>query len=412
MTPASSRAGISAGAPVSVPLGASTSALYFDHNATTPLDPDVFALMVPYFLERFGNPSSVTNAHGVEAAAGLERARALVASSIGARSEEIIFTGSCTEANNLAILGAAEAELARSRDPKRHLVTTQIEHPAVLEAFRALQARGFEVTYLPVSPTALVDVQALEEAIRPETLLVSVMGANNEVGTIQPLSEIGAVCAARGVLFHSDCAQLAAYGEIDVQESQLHLVSLSGHKVYGPKGVGALYVRSRRPRVALRPIVHGGGQERGLRSGTVAVPLAVGLGAALEKARSVRVAESTRVTALRAQLLAGLQAAAPELVVNGERERRLPNNLSVSIPGIEPYALLHALAGRLSFSASSACATQDVKTSHVLLAMYGEDWRARYAVRFGLGRSTSEAHVEQAVSLMTTELGRLGSLAC
>jgi cysteine desulfurase len=377
--------------------------LYFDYNATTPLDTDVLAAMIPYFTEHYGNPSSVSHTHGARAAQGLELARGEIADAIGARPEEIVFTGSCTEANNIAILGVAAA-----LPDKQHFVTTQIEHPAVLECYRALEARGARVTYLPVDTEGLVSPDAVSAAIEETTALVSVMGANNEVGSLQPLAEIGAICNQRGVLLHSDCAQLAAYSLPNVQLDGIHLLAISAHKMYGPKGVGALYVRSRRPRVRLARINFGGGQERGLRSGTVAVPMAVGLAVAVRKAEALAATEGPRLCELHARIVSRILELHPDTEINGPRIGRLPSNLSLSIPGVEPYALIHALRTIVSFSASSACATQHVQTSYVLAAMYGaEDWRARNAFRLGLGRDTTIADAELVASAVATEAVRL-----
>lgn len=359
--------------------------VYLDHHATTPLDPSVFAAMTPYFLERFGNPSSVEHVLGAEAAAAVERARGQVATLVGAREAEIVFTGSCTEANNIAILGAARAEPRR-----RHFVTTAVEHPAVLETFRALEADGARVTYLPVDGFGRVDPDAVRRAIEPDTLLVSVMAANNEVGTLQPLQAVGAVCAEKGVYFHSDLAQACAYVPVDVGRLGLHLASLSAHKAYGPKGIGAVYVRSRRPRARLTPIVHGGGQERGLRSGTVAVPLVVGMGEAFALAGRRMAADAARLAAMRDDFRDAFLDGVAGALLNGHPTERLPHSLSFSVPGLEPLALIRALRHSVCFSASSACATEEVRTSPVLLAMFGEGWRARNAFRLAPGRFTTD----------------------
>ncbi|KTS25907.1 aminotransferase class V [Methylobacterium indicum] len=380
--------------------------VYLDHNATTPVDPAVLAAMEPYLRELFGNPSSVETIEGSVAAAAVERAREQVAAAIGARPNEIIFTGSCTEADNLAILG-----VARAHPDKRHLITTKVEHAAVLGPARALERDGWRLTLIDVDERGVVDPAAIAAAIAPDTCLVSVMGANNEVGALQPIRRIGEICAERGVLFHSDLAQLATYVEVDVEREGLHLASLSAHKAYGPKGIGALYVRSRRPRARIVPIMHGGGQERGLRPGTVPTPLAVGMGEAMAIAGRTRAAEAPRLRALcdlfRARLLSSLDG----VVLNGPAVERLPNNLSFSIEGVEPYALVRLMAEHCTFSASSACGSARVETSHVLLAMFGDCARARRAFRVAPGRFTVEADVAAAAGRMVEAVATLREAA-
>jgi cysteine desulfurase len=379
--------------------------VYLDHNATTPLDPEVLDAMLPYFTTRYGNPSSVSHVYGNDAASAVERARQQVAQLLGARPEEIIFTGSCTESNNLAILG-----VARAADRPRHFVTCAIEHPSVIEPFRVLEREGHRVTYVGVDESGQVDAGQVVAAMQEDTLMVSIMAANNEVGTIQPLEAIGAACESRGVLFHSDLAQAAAYAQIDVHRFHLSLASLSAHKAYGPKGIGALYVRGRRPRVRLAPLMFGGGQERGLRPGTLNVPLIVGIGAAFARVRLHQSDDAARLRMLRDKLLASLQTIAPDLALNGHSTERLPNNLSVSIPDVEPYALMRTMRDQVSFSASSACAAHDVKTSPVLLAMFGDGWRARSAFRLGLGRFTTSADIDLAAEAFASEVRRLRSV--
>lgn len=375
--------------------------LYLDHNATTPVDSRVLEAAMPYLQEAFGNPSSIDHRHGHDAAHAVETAREQVAAAIGARPAEIVFTSGCTEANNLALLGAA-----RALGDKRHIVTSAIEHPAVLEPLKALEAEGWRVTRLPVDDGGCVCVDDVRRALEPDTGLVSIMGANNEVGALQPIGEIGALCADADVLFHSDLAQLAALGGIDVERDNLHLASLSGHKVYGPKGVGALYVRSRRPRVRLRPTMFGGGQERGLRPGTLNTPGIVGLGAALQIASREGPAEAWRLRALCAAFRARIDAGLDDVLWNGA-DARIANNLSLTIPGVEPFALMRRLGDRISFSAASACATGKVATSHVLLAMFGDTPRAHGAFRIAPGRFTREDAMIQAADWIVAEAGRL-----
>lgn len=358
--------------------------VYLDNNATTPVDPRVLDAMLPYFSEVFGNPSSVEHFHGNRAQVAVAKARADVAASLGARENEIIFTGSCSEANNIAILGSA-----RARPERRHLITSAIEHPAVLEPMLQLEREGFDLTILGVDDQGQISMDELREALQPDTGLVSIMGANNEVGTMQRLAEIGAICEAADVLFHSDLAQVPAHRRIDVQAEHIHLASLSGHKVYGPKGVGALYIRSRSPRAKLAPIIFGGGQERGLRSGTVNVPLVVGIGEALSIARRECQEEEQRLATLCARFIQDITKAVDGVELNGHPTERIAGNISMSIAGVEPLALMHRLNSVASFSASSACATDKVETSHVLLALFGDVARARQAFRVSPGRFTT-----------------------
>ena len=376
--------------------------IYLDHNATTPLDPAVYAAMTPYMLGMFGNPSNVETEDGRVAAAAVERARAQVATAIGARPNEIVFTGGCTEADNMAVLG-----IARANPDRRHMITTAIEHPAVLGPMRALEREGWRITIIGVDAQGVIDPEAVADAMTDETVLVSVMAANNEVGSVQPLARIGAICAARGVVFHSDLAQIAAYGDIDVERDGIHLASLSAHKAYGPKGIGALYVRSRRPRVRLAPLMFGGGQERGLRPGTIATAQVVGMGEALAIAARTRVAEAVRLAGLCEVFRATVIEALPGAHLNGPREGRLVNNLSFSIPDVEPLALMKRLADRVSFSASSACSTGKIETSHVLKAMFGDIPRARQAFRIAPGRFTAALEMSGAADALVEAAGQL-----
>lgn len=359
--------------------------LYLDHNATTPVDRRVLDAMIPYFTEVFGNASSVEHVHGNRAQAAVAKARAQVAAHIGARENEIVFTGSCTEASNIAIFGAA-----RAQPGKRHLITSAVEHPAVMEPMRQLEREGFELTVVGVDQHGRIDAAEVATATRDDTALVSIMAANNEVGTEQPIGAIGAACAARGTLFHTDLAQLLAHRKVDVQAEHIHLASVSGHKAYGPKGVGALYVRSRSPRARLEQTVWGGGQERGLRSGTLAVPLIVGLGAALEIAGREGSREGARLRAMCDAFVRQVTASVDGMELNGHPTKRIPGNVSLSIAGVEPLALMHRLNSVASFSASSACSTDKVKTSDVLLAMFGDTARARGAFRVSPGRATTQ----------------------
>ncbi len=371
--------------------------IYFDCHATTPVAPAVLEAMLPYFGDRFGNPSSRQHVYGQEAEDAVERARAQVASLIGATPDDVVFTSGATESDNLAIRG-----VARGSGRGHHLVTTALEHSAVLEPCRTLEREGFEVTIVPVGGDALVDQGRLAAALRPETALVSLMAANNEVGTVQPVAEVGALCRDRGVVFHSDAVQAVGRMPVDVAAWSVDLMSLSAHKMYGPKGVGALYVRrSRRPRLKLQAQNEGGGQERGARSGTLNVPGIVGFGeAARLAAEALAQGEAARVGALRDRLLAGLSDRVGGIELNGARQPRLPGNLHVSIARAEAETLILALGGRLAISSGAACAEAGGKGSHVLRAMGLPDERIYMAVRFGLGRYNDDAEVDAAVEML------------
>lgn len=350
--------------------------------------------MLPYFTRDFGNAASRSHVFGWRAEAAVTIARERVARAIGARSpDEIVFTSGATESINLALKGAAQA----SGNARDHLLVVATEHPAVLDTARALEASGCTVEVLPVDGEGLVDPGAVRRAIGPRTLLVSVMAANNEIGVLQPLGDIGAICRERGVLLHCDAAQAAGKIALDVVAQHIDLLSLSGHKVYAPKGVGALYVRSSRPRVRLAPQIHGGGHERGLRSGTLAVPLVAGLGRALEIALAEREAEPKRLAALRDRLLSRLRAEAGGVALNGHPERRLPGNLNVSFEGADAAALLVALPG-VALSTGSACASAQPHPSHVLAALGLPEARIRSAVRIGIGRFNTEDEIDEAAA--------------
>lgn len=379
--------------------------IYLDHNATTPIDPAVVEAMEPYLRELFGNPSSVEHEHGHAAAIAVDKARGQVAAAIAARPSEIVFTGSCTEANNLAILG-----VARAHPDKRHIVTSSIEHPAILEPIRALERDGWRATYLPVDEFGQVSISAVEAALTEDTALVSIMAANNEVGSLQPIRAIGELCEARGTLFHTDAAQLMAYDSISVERDRVHLVSLSAHKTYGPKGIGALYVRSRKPRARLAPVLFGGGQERGLRPGTLNTAAIVGMGAAFAIAHRSAQTEAKRLGRMCVKFRDGLLAQIDGVKLNGHPTDRLANNLSFSVDGVEPLALIHRLREHISFSASSACATEKVQTSHVLKAMFGDCARARAAFRIAPGRFTTDQDMDLALGLLVKEVELLRSV--
>jgi cysteine desulfurase len=373
--------------------------IYLDHHATTPVAPEVVAAMLPWFSERFGNPSGKAHALAREAHEAVENARSHLAALVGAEPEEIVFTSGATEADNLAIRGAARAAATRGR----HVVTSVLEHAAVLEPCRTLEREGFEVTRVEVGPEGIVAASAVAAALRPDTVLVSLMAANNEIGTVQPMAEVGALCRERAVLFHSDAVQAVGRLAVRVPDWGLDLMSLSAHKMYGPKGVGALYVRrGRRPPLRLQPQMEGGGQERGIRSGTLNVPAIVGFGEAARLAAEALLAgEPARLVALRERLLAGLREKIGGIEVNGALEPRLPGNLNVSIPGIEAETLLLSVGDSLAVSSGAACAEAGGKGSHVLRALGLPDERVYASLRFGLGRYNTEDEVDRAVSLLS-----------
>lgn len=376
--------------------------IYLDHHATTPCAPTVLAAMLPWFSERFGNAHSA-HAYGWQAEEATEVAREQVAALIGAEARELTFTSGASEANHLALVGTLEARADRGR----HVITSPIEHASILETLKHLQATGrAEVTVLPVDAAGRVDPAAVAAALRPDTVLVSVMWANNEIGTVQDLAAIGAHCRAAGAWLHTDAAQAVGKVPVDLRAVPVDLLSLTAHKCYGPKGVGALYLRRRDPRVTLVPQQRGGGHERGLRSGTLPVPLIVGLGAAAALAASDLEAERARQAALRDRLWAGLTAALPGLLLNGGHAHRLPHNLNFSVPGLPGDALLTALRG-LALSTGSACSSGKRAPSHVLRAIGCSDARAHASLRFGLGRDTTEAHIEAAIEQVVAAVTRL-----
>jgi cysteine desulfurase len=379
--------------------------IYMDHHATTPVDPEVFEAMRPYFTEQFGNAASRSHAFGWAAEGAVEAARAQVASLLGAKPIEIVFTSGATESDNLALKGAAHAY----REKGTHLITSAVEHPAVLDACRRLERDGFQVSYLPVDRTGLLDPATVAKAITPKTTLVSVILANNEIGTIQPLAEIGALCKAKGVLLHSDAVQGVGKIPVDVEALGVDLLSLSAHKMYGPKGVGALYVRMGRPRVRLIPQMDGGGHEKGRRSGTLNVPGIVGLGKACELAGRRMAADATRLTALRERLRRELFLRLDGLILNGHATQRLPGNLNVSFELIRGESLVLSLR-EIALSSGSACSTASPEPSHVLRAIGVGDDLAHASLRFGLGRGNTEEEVDYAVGRIVEEVTRLRAL--
>ena len=360
--------------------------IYLDAHATTPVDPLVLDAMLPYFTESFGNPSTNTHVYGWEAGAAVKNAREAIASIINASPEEIVFTSGATEANNLAIKGVAEAYFSQGK----HIVTVATEHRAVLDPCAYLESLGFEVTYLPVQANGILDLSKLETALREDTVLVSVMAANNEIGVLQPLAAIGKLCHDRGILFHTDAAQAIAKIPLDVEAMQIDLMSLTAHKIYGPKGIGALYVRRRDPRVKLASQIQGGGQERGRRSGTLYTPQIVGFAKALEIGMEMMASEAERIMKLKRQLWSIFEPL-EGIYLNGDFDNSLPNNLNISVEGVNGSALLLALQSVVAVSSGSACSSESTAPSHVLMALGRDEKLAHASLRFGIGRfNTSE----------------------
>lgn len=379
--------------------------IYLDYQATTPLDERVIKAMTPYMTERFGNPHSRNHAHGWEAEQGVEEARTQLAQLIGADPKEIIFTSGATESNNIAIKGVG----GFYKDRKNHIITCVTEHKCVLESCRHISQEGMDVTYLPVQSNGLIDLNQLKDAITDQTCLVSIMAVHNEIGVIQPVKEIGALCREKGVFFHSDCAQAVGKIPLDVQEMNIDLMSISAHKLYGPKGVGALYVR-RRPRVRIKPLMSGGGQERGMRSGTLATPLCVGLGEACRIASEEMAQENERLHHLRSMFLQGLRKSLEDIYVNGDLEQRIPGNINVSFAYVEGESLMMGI-NDLSLSSGSACTSASLEPSYVLRALGVEEELAHTSLRVGFGRFTTEDEVTYAVDSIVRNVQRLREMS-
>lgn len=379
--------------------------VYLDYSATTPVDPRVAEKMIPYLCEKFGNPASRSHAYGWEAEKAVEEARAEVARYINADPREIVWTSGATEADNLAIKGVAHFY----KDKGKHLITVKTEHKAVLDSMRHLETEGFEVTYMDVEENGLLDLAKLEAAIRPDTTLVSVMAVNNEIGVIQDIAAIGEMCRRHGVLYHCDATQAVGKMDLDTGKLKIDLMSLSGHKVYGPKGIGALYVR-RKPRVRIEPQIHGGGHERGMRSGTLPTHQIVGMGEAYRLARLEQAEEIKRIAALRDRLKDGIEKNIPEIVINGDMEHRVCSNLNVSFNFIEGESLMMAVKD-LAVSSGSACTSASLEPSYVLKSLGRSDELAHSSIRFTLGRFTTEEEIDFAVKLLTEKVAKLRELS-
>jgi cysteine desulfurase len=380
--------------------------VYLDHHATTPTDPRVFEAMIPYFTVHFGNAASVSHRYGSEAEEALDQAREQVATMIGADSSRVLFTSGATEANNLAIKGV----LPGLRRRGNHLVSAATEHSSVLVPMKRLAREGWDVTLVAPDSHGLISAEAIAAALTDRTVLVSVMAANNEVGTLNPLSDIGRICRERGIVFHTDATQAVGKVPLDVAVIEADLLSLSAHKFYGPKGIGALYVRRGGRPLRLTPLFDGGGQERGLRSGTVPVPLAVGLGVAAEVAVRERDAEAARLQNLRERLHAGFAARIEGLRLNGHPTRRLPGNLNLSFEGVDGEALTMALTG-VAVSSGAACSSVNGEPSYVLRAMGLDEQLARASLRFGLGRFTTEEEIDLAIAAVAEAVERVRARA-
>jgi cysteine desulfurase len=378
--------------------------VYMDYGATTPVDPRVAQAMMPFLFEKFGNPASRSHAYGWEAEAAVEDARCHVAALLNADPREIVWTSCATEGNNLAIKGAAQFYAGKGK----HIITQKTEHKAVLDTVRELERQGFTATYLDVDADGRVPVQRVIDAIRPDTILVSIMMVNNEIGVVQDVAAIGRACRERGVIYHCDAVQAAGKIPIDLQQLQIDLLTVTAHKVYGPKGIGALYVR-RKPRVRIAASIHGGGHERGMRSGTLPSHQIVGMGEAFRIARLEMAEESQRVTALRDRLLTGLREI-PEIVVNGSLEHRIPHNLNVSFSFVEGESLMMGIKD-VAVSSGSACTSASLEPSFVLLALGRSDELAHSSIRFTLGRFSTEQDVDFAVDLLKRQVAKLRELS-
>jgi cysteine desulfurase len=378
--------------------------IYLDYSATTPVDPRVAGKMIPYLTEFFGNAASRSHAFGWKAEEAVEEARAHVAALINADPKEIVWTSGATEGNNLAIKGAANFYKTKGK----HIITQKTEHKAVLDTCRELERHGFEVTYLEVEPNGIVDLKKFEAAIRPDTILASIMMVNNEIGVIQPVWEIAEICKKKGVIYHCDAVQGAGRIEIDVRKFKADLLTITAHKMYGPKGIGALYVR-RKPRVRIEAQIHGGGHERGFRSGTLATHQIVGFGEAARLAKLEMATENERIRALRDRLLKGMQDI-EEAYVNGDLERRIPHNLNVSFNFVEGESLIMAVKD-LAVSSGSACTSASLEPSYVLRALGRSDELAHSSIRFTLGRFTTEEEIDYALGLIKKKVAKLRELS-
>jgi cysteine desulfurase len=378
--------------------------IYLDYSATTPVDPRVAEKMIPWLTQHFGNPASRSHSFGWEAEHAVENAREEVAKLVNCDAKEIVWTSGATESDNLALKGAAHFYKSKGK----HLVTVKTEHKAVLDTMRELEREGFEVTYMDPEPDGLVDLEKFKAALRPDTIVASIMFVNNEIGVIQPIAEMGEICRAKGIIFHVDAAQATGKVPVDLEKLKVDLMSFSAHKTYGPKGIGALYVR-RKPRVRLEAQMHGGGHEKGLRSGTLATHQIVGMGEAFRLARLEMATENERIRMLRDRLLAGVKDM-EEVYVNGDLEKRVPHNLNVSFNFVEGESLIMGIK-ELAVSSGSACTSASLEPSYVLRALGRNDELAHSSIRFTLGRWTTEEDIDFAVKLLRERIGKLREMS-
>lgn len=379
--------------------------IYLDVQATTPMDPRVLDAMLPYFTIFFGNPHSRTHQYGWESEKAVEKSREYISQLIHCDPKEIIFTSGATESNNLALKGVAHFY----QHSKKHIITTQTEHKCVLDSCRKLEEEGFQITYLPVNSNGIIDIAQLQQAIKPETSIVSIMTVNNEIGVIQPIQEIGQLCRSKGVFFHTDAAQAVGKIPIDVNKMNIDLLSISGHKIYGPKGIGALYVR-RKPRVRLEAMISGGGQERGLRSGTVPTPLVVGLGEACKIAKEEMEFDGQRIKRLSDKLVDGIVKSVPYVKRNGDSDNGYPGCINLSFSYVEGESLLMALKD-IALSSGSACTSASLEPSYVLRALGTEEDMAHSSIRFGIGRFTTEREIDHCISRTKEHVKKLRELS-
>jgi cysteine desulfurase len=381
--------------------------IYFDYQSTTPLDKRVFEAMTPYFLDKIGNPHSRNHIWGFEAEDAIEEARYQIAKVIKADLKDIIFTSGATESNNLTLKGVMDFY---SQNNKNHVIVSKIEHKCILSTAHYLEEKGFKVTYLPVKENGIIDLDVLKSAITDKTALVSIMAVNNEIGVIQPLVEIGKICREKGVFFHTDAAQAIGKIHIDVNLMNIDLLSISGHKMYGPKGIGALYIR-RKPRVKLLPQIHGGGQERGLRSGTLATPLCVGLGKACDIIEKEIDKDIEHAKELQKMFLDGLNGSLEKIYLNGDLEQRVANNLNISFAGVEGESLLLGINNKIAVSSGSACTSSSLEGSYVLRALGVEEDLAHTSIRIGFGRFTTKEDVQIALNCLIERVKKLREIS-
>lgn len=380
--------------------------IYLDNQATTPLDPTVFSSMEPWLTKKFGNPSSRNHSYGWEAEEAVEVSREYIATIIGALPKEIIFTSGATEANNIALQGVAK----KYKNQGRHIITLKTEHKSVMDVCQYLSKNGFDITYLPVNKNGIISLKIFQDAIRDDTILASIMHVNNEIGVIQPIKELGAICKKRGVIFHVDAAQSVGKISLNVNDMGIDLLSISAHKFYGPKGIGGLYIRWKNPRIQLYPIIFGGGHERGLRSGTLPVPNIVGMGKACDLAANLMNDENLKISSLRDSLLQGIRYENPNILVNGSMESRIAGNLNISFPGVNNETVIAGIP-EIAISSGSACTTSTIEPSHVLMALGLSKEGANSSLRFGIGRFNTNEDIQIAIKSINICIKKLANMS-